>query len=260
MSQGTPKQRKAFGFLRARRDRPFSAADLAGKTGYTTATAETNLSQHWASVVEREGERWKGRPIVMRMTLGEFMAIAQSKRRTAAHETRTYLLLDASAVAPYYVPQATSSDTLRERIHTLIESVRDGRNRSFLYMPNFAIAETFGVFMKHGFSAWNRQTYNKLTRGQYLDAVERFQNDIHNGQLIYQYELNRYHILGINLVGPVDYHYQMVRPKRQHPAKRRAPKPAGTSDQLIVSMGVQLAHLHGAPNTVVSPPTVAWLT
>ena len=72
-------------------------------------------------MVEREGERWKGRPIVMRMTLGEFLyAITQSKRRTAAHETRTYLLLDASAVAPYYVPQATSSDTLRERIHTLI--------------------------------------------------------------------------------------------------------------------------------------------
>jgi hypothetical protein len=43
----------------------------------------------------------------------------------------------------------------------------------------------------------------------------------------------------------------MGRPKRQHPSKRRNPKPAGTSDQLIVSMGVQLAHLHGAPNTVI---------
>lgn len=249
------KQRDAFAFLVQKAGRLFSTDELARATNYTVGTAGTHLSEHWAAVVERAGELWKTRQIFLRMSFDDFLvAISQSKRRGAAGATgagRRYLLLDASVVVAAYVPSATRSARLQERSRALIDSVRNRSNDSFLYMPNFCIAETFSVFMKHRFGKWNPHVKHALTQKEFRAAVHAFQRDIHNGHLIYQYELSRYHVLGINLVAPVDHHYQMARPMRKKPRDRRTPKPAGTFDQLIVSMGVQLAHLHGAVNTVV---------
>lgn len=158
-----------------------------------------------------------------------------------------YLLLDANVVAGYYLPRCLDSKNAKARIGTIFDSVRSGGSTHFLYMPNFCIAETFSVFMKHAFGKWNRHVKKaggKLDTRVYRSLVKQFEQDIHNGRFIYQYELSRYHILGINLVAPIDHHYQITRGKRNH-------KPMGTYDHLIIAMGIHLAHIHGSENVAV---------
>src|SRR5579884_3445463 len=59
------------------------------------------------------------------------------------------------------------------------------------------------------------------------------------------YELSRYHILGVDLVAPIDHYFQITRKKgRRH-------VPAGTLDHLIISMGIQLVQIHGQDNVVL---------
>ena len=84
----------------------------------------------------------------------------------------------------------------------------------------------------------------KIDRRVYERLVVQLQNDIHNGSFINQYELSRYHVLGINLVAPIDHHFQISRGKKNH-------RPMGTFDHLIIAMGIQLAHVHGAENVVI---------
>lgn len=160
---------------------------------------------------------------------------------------RKVLLLDANVVAGYYLPRSLSSVKARSRIETIFNSVRSGQSDFFLYIPNFCIAETFSVFMKHAFGHWNRHVQKaggKIDRRIYESLVNQFQKDIHNGSFINQYELSRYHILGINLVAPIDHHFQITRGKKNH-------KPMSTLDHLIISMGVQLARVHGPEHVVV---------
>jgi len=159
-----------------------------------------------------------------------------------------YLLLDANVVAGYYLPRSLGSAKARKRIEIILDSVRSGSSDFFLYIPNFCIAETFSVFMKHGLGHWNshvKKAGGKIDRRVYEGLLKQFQKDIHNGKFINQYELSRYHVLGINLVAPIDHHFQMSRgKKRQH-------RPMSTFDHLIISMGIQLSHVHGAENVVV---------
>jgi hypothetical protein len=128
----------------------------------------------------------------------------------------------------------------------LFDSVRSGATRHFLYIPNFCIAEVFSTFMKYAFGKWNPHVKKtgKIDRRVYQSLVQQFQDDIHNGRFIYQYELSRYHILGINLVAPIDHFFQITRGKKRH-------VPMGTFDHLIVSMGIQLAHIHGAEQVTI---------
>ncbi|MFC1657566.1 hypothetical protein ACFL2P_03235 [Candidatus Moduliflexota bacterium] len=77
----------------------------------------------------------------------------------------------------------------------------------------------------------------------YESLVRQFQEDIHNGKFFYHYELNRYHILGINLVALVDHYYKIT--------KKGQAVPMGTFDHLIISMGIQLAHIHGRENLYI---------
>lgn len=159
-----------------------------------------------------------------------------------------YLLLDANVVAGYYLPRSLSSGRARQRIENILDSIRSGGSEYFLYIPNFCIAETFSVFMKHGFGKWNSHVARaggKIDRRVYERLVNQFQKDIHNGHFINQYELSRYHVLGINLVAPVDHHFQISRGKKKYH------RPMSTLDHLIVSMGIQLAHVHGAENVVI---------
>ena len=75
--------------------------------------------------------------------------------------------------------------------------------------------------------------------------AKQFEDDIHNGKFIYHYELSRYHVLGINLVAPVDHYFRFYR------GKKRNVVPMGTFDHLIISMGIHLAHIHGRDNVIV---------
>lgn len=161
-----------------------------------------------------------------------------------------YLLLDANVTAAYYLPRSIRSQKARDRIENLLDSVRSGGSDHFLYIPNFCIAETFSVFMKYAYGHWNRHVRSKkgadkrVDKRVYESLVWQFADDIHNGKFFYQYELSRYHILGIQLVAPVDHYFQITRGRKNH-------NPAGTLDHLIISMGIQLAHVHGQDNVAI---------
>ena len=163
---------------------------------------------------------------------------------------KKYLLLDANVTAAYYLPKSISSTKVRDRIEVIFNSIRSGASDHFLYIPNFVIAEVFNVFMKYSFGGWNVHVKKPLDTRIYNSLVKQFQTDIHNGKFITQYELNRYHILGVNLVAPVDHSRQITRPKTVK-GKKRTPFPMGTFDQLIVSMSVQLGKLHGVDNVAI---------
>ena len=151
-----------------------------------------------------------------------------------------YVLLDSNVTAGYYLPRSLHSTKAAQRIEAIFDSVRSGESKHFFYIPNFCIAEVFSVFMKHAFGGWNPQVQGKgkLDSRVYGSLVKQFQKDIHNGRFLYHYELNRYHILGINLVAPVDHHFRISR------GKKRRVVPMGTFDHLIISMGIHLAHIH----------------
>lgn len=153
-----------------------------------------------------------------------------------------YLLLDANIAAAYYLPRSIDSKKARSRIENLLNSIRSGGTKHFLYIPNFCVAEVFSVFAKHAFGRLNPHVKNKGTidKRVYASLCKQFARDIHNGRFFYHYELSRYHILGIDLVAPIDHYYKISKGfEKRH-------IPAGTFDHLIISMGIHLAHIHGS--------------
>lgn len=170
-----------------------------------------------------------------------------------------YLLLDANVTAGYYLPRSLKSKHARERIETIFDSVRSREKKYFFYLPNFCVAEVFSVFMKYSFGAWNTHVRKTIDTRYYNRIVKQFEGDIHNGKFIYHYELSRYHVLGINLVAPIDHYFQMSR-ARKSKSKKKSRKnkkikpevtPMGTFDHLIISMGIHLAHIHGPKNVAI---------
>lgn len=162
-------------------------------------------------------------------------------------EARVYILLDANVTAGYYLPRSLNSKRAATRIENLIDSVRSGEKDHFFYIPNFCIVEALGVFMKHAYGRWNPHLKGKKTidKRVYEGLVAQFEKDIHHGRFLYHYELSRYHILGVNLVAPVDHYFQVSR------GKRRRHAPMGAFDHLIISMGIELVRIHGADNVVL---------
>ena len=157
-----------------------------------------------------------------------------------------YILLDANVTAGYYLPRSLNSSAVAERIRIIFDSVRSGASKHFFYIPNFCVAEVFNVFMKYAYGHWNphvRKTGGTIDKRIYGGLIKQFQNDIHNGRFLYHYELSRYHVLGINLVAPIDHYYKFTHNPRS--------SPMGTFDHLIISMGIHLAHIHGPENTVI---------
>jgi hypothetical protein len=101
--------------------------------------------------------------------------------------------------------------------------------------------------MKHAFGGWNPHVRRKggtVDKRVYESLVSQFQKDIQNGKFIYHLELNRYHVLGINLVAPIDHYYRISKGKE-------VVFPCGTFDHLIISMGITLSHIHGRNNVYI---------
>lgn len=162
---------------------------------------------------------------------------------------RRYLLLDASVLAAYYLPQsARRFPKLAERARLLIDSVRANLSPDVrLLTPSFCVAETFGVLTKYRFGRWNEQVKDPINDLTYWRARLALRNDIHNGRLIQQIELSRYHILATDLISPVDHHFQFYRSRK---AKKRK-VPMGTFDHLIIGMAIHLAKSRGIGNVGV---------
>ncbi len=123
--------------------------------------------------------------------------------------------------------------------------------------PPEAAARPWLAAEGRGQKAWLRRDDGQQLGAQSNDASkapwvppyglppQQFHEDIHNGRFIYQYELSRYHILGINLVAPIDHHFQITRGKDQRH------EPMGTFNHPIISMGIQLAHIHGSASVAI---------
>lgn len=157
-----------------------------------------------------------------------------------------YFLIDANVAAGYYLPRSLSSIKARQRIEMIIDHIRSHRKNNFIYIPNICIAETISVFIKHSFGKWNKHLKKEGTIDTrvYNSLVNSFQSDIHNARFLYHYELDRYHILGINLVAPIDHYFRINKKKGNiHPMK--------TFDHLIISMGINLARIHGEKNVCI---------
>lgn len=158
-----------------------------------------------------------------------------------------YTLWDASVVIPCYVPEATRNSTAAARAKIILDSVRHHRTDAFCYIPNIVVAEVFAAFDREFYSSWDPQIYSKyggqgksLHGGKYKKARREFRRDIHNGVLLYQLELNRYHILALDLIAPVDKYRKFYRTSNV--------RSMGASDLLIGAMALHLAKVHGRDN------------
>lgn len=169
--------------------------------------------------------------------------------KTLSTEHRRFVLLDANIVAGYYLPESLSLISARPRIKNIIDAVRNaGAPEVFLYIPEFCIPEVFAVFARYFFATWDKQVRKnlpkKLKRTDYDKILKKFRNDLHYGALLYQVELNRYHVLATDLISPVDSYYQHYR-TRKNAKRRMRKKMMGAADHTIIGMGVNLSRIHG---------------
>ena len=163
------------------------------------------------------------------------------------HANVKYILWDASAVIAYYVPELAATAKAAERVENLVQSLRHHRFNGFFYIPNVVVAETFVTFDRYHYSTWDRKVNKKfgapgrsLHAVRYRSARSRFRRDIHNGALFYQCDLNRYHILGLDLISPVDKHRKFYR--------KPSVSSMGTFDLLIGAMALHFTKIHGPDN------------
>lgn len=157
---------------------------------------------------------------------------------------RKHILWDTSVLLGYYIENAKTNDSARKRTRIIIESVRNHRTDAILYVPSIVVAEVFTSMDRHCYSGWDPEITKKyggssrtLHKGTYRAARDRFRNDIHNGALFYQIELNRYHVLSLDLLSPVDKYRKYYRTKRT--------RSMGASDLLIGAMAMDLVRKHG---------------
>jgi hypothetical protein len=61
-------------------------------------------------------------------------------------------------------------------------------------------------------------------------------------------ELDRYHVLCVDLISPVNNAYKI---KRSRGGKKRQSRPGSTYDMLIAAMGIWLAQQHGRENFTI---------
>ena len=157
---------------------------------------------------------------------------------------RYHLLFDSSVVLPYYLPQATKNKKCASRVKIILDSVRKQRTDAICYIPNICVAEVIANMDRQVYSKWDKQINKQyggdgktLHTATYRAARTKFFNDIHNGELFYQYELNRYHILALDLIAPVDKYRKFYRKGRQ--------MSMGAFDLLIGAMALHLKKVHG---------------
>lgn len=180
--------------------------------------------------------------------------------------TRKYLLWDTSALLGYYVPEAAtraangSPARAHECSKTIIDSSRHHRCDVQLYVPNIVIAEVFSNLDQLCFSHWDTRV-NRTFGGagktmhatRYRTVRNKFRKDIRNGALFYQYELNRYHILALDLIAPIDKYKKHYRERKNMKGEKikKQIRPMGPTDLLICAMALHLARLHGTENVAL---------
>ena len=166
---------------------------------------------------------------------------------------KKHILVDACVVAAAFAPRTTRSAHLVSRANTLLRSTSTECQPQFL-IPNFCIGETFAVFEKYRWGAsWNPQVKTCLTKRQFDSARALFHESIHNGTKLLQVELNRYHVLCLDLISPINAAYRIKRNrKRKNKPVKKQVTPASTYDLLVVAMGIWLQRQLGPENFVIA--------
>lgn len=158
---------------------------------------------------------------------------------------RKYLLLDTSVIVAYYLPESSTKTTV-DRIKAIIDAVKNKELDCILLIPNICIPEVTSTFSKYAFSRWNPKVKKNLPKGlsanKFKQIKTKFHYHLHNGILLNQYELNRYHILYSDMVSAIDHYYQVQKAVRS---------PMGSIDHLIISMGIYLQKLLGKNNFAI---------
>ena len=209
--------------------------------------------RRWAGLITlivfvRCAEKWVGITI--------HTVIAQNAQRVGEYlMSRHYVLLDACVPAAHYAQKSTQNVTLLERATSLLTGKSPDVDIRFL-IPNFCIAEVFSVFEKYRWGrTWNKHVKigNMLNSAEFKAARRDFSEAIHNGSKILQLELDRYHILCVDLVSPINNAYKINRNRGSKAARERAKRvnPASTYDMLVAAMGIWLAQQHGPENFTV---------
>ena len=170
--------------------------------------------------------------------------------------SKRHILIDACVAAAAFAPSTTRSGMLVSRAKALVHGGADGYEPQLL-IPNFCIAETFAVLEKYRWGAlWNPHVTARarLTPRQFRQARKAFQDAIHNGPKLLQVELNRYHVLCLDLISPLNAAYRIKRDrgKKGKKRKRKNVSPAKTYDLLFIAMGIWLQKLLGANDFVVA--------
>lgn len=163
---------------------------------------------------------------------------------------RHYVLLDANVPAAAFAPKTTGNQTLLARASAMLKGSTPDFDVKFL-MPNFCIAEAFAVFEKYRWGrTWNAhvKAINTLTPTEFVNARAGFRSAIHNASGILQVELDRYHVLCVDLISPVNNAYKI---NRNRGGKKKPSRPGSTYDMLIAAMGIWLAQQHGRGNFTI---------
>jgi hypothetical protein len=140
---------------------------------------------------------------------------------------RTYLF-DASAAVEIYVPR----DERTKKILRYIVDQRRLHKSAELLIPSFCIAEVFNTLARKHFGD------KSLNRSAYEKSLSEFRQAVHWGNLLYPYELNRYHILAADNIIPVEH-----KVSKQHDRDHLS-----TFDILLIAMAYELAFLRSTEN------------
>jgi len=186
----------------------------------------------------------------VRKSANAIIATSRRDRHNADTLSRRYILVDACVAAAAYAPSTTRSSQLSARSKTLFSRSSTQCDPQFL-IPNFCIGETFAVFEKYRWGAsWNRHlgANTRLTPHQFQTSRDEFHTAIHNGTKLLQVELNRYHILCMDLIAPIN---AASRIKRDRGARKNV-SPASTYDLLLIAMGIWLQKEYGHTDFVIA--------
>ena len=141
--------------------------------------------------------------------------------------SKHYYLLDASAFCRFaeYISSSKIQIT-----HNIISKYLEGY---FYYMPQFCIAEVFNTFAKWHYAE------KRINAQDYKELVYLFKTLIQNRNLIYPYDLHRYHNLNCDKIFPIEHTTPHSQPKKGK---------LSTFDILIIAMALELQLIHGNDN------------
>jgi predicted nucleic acid-binding protein len=146
---------------------------------------------------------------------------------------RTTYLFDASAAIEIYLPR---NPRTKKTVQFILDQKKTFKQAT-LFIPNFCIVEVINTFGRKHFS--NDDSNEKLSNEDYVKHLNRFREDVHWGRTLYQYELNRYHIIAADQIIPAE-HRLPRRYEHDH---------LSTFDILIIAMACELGYIGSSEDT-----------